>query len=379
MALVAALAILVALSGAHLRCLAWLAVVVAPAVAVLLVGLNSHGLTATGVPLPTRESAGAELLVLLAAALALMLAGAHRLIAFERRRELSGARAVRIARGLLAGVTVLVVAGILAVAVSHRGLTGTVSHAWSSFTATRTTSVTDPSRLLSADSENRWVWWKEAARAFADRPIQGWGAGSFAVVHLLYRRDTLAVQQPHSLPLQFLSETGLVGAALGLGSLALLLAAGVAAVRGRHPRSPGAVALLAVGTAFCVHALYDWDWDIPALTLPRSSRSGSWGRARSRMPWVPMIEAGRCAKARRCADVSRARARPPSPRARSASPRSRFPSPSPASPRPTPRRRSWRPRPARRPCLTGPWPMRGGPPAWIPCQTPGCGPPRRSP
>jgi hypothetical protein len=267
-ALVAAPAILVALSGAHLRCLAWLAVVVAPAVAVLLVGLNSHGLTATGVPLPTRESAGAELLVLLAAALALMLAGAHRLIAFERRRELSGARAVRIARGLLAGVTVLVVAGILAVAVSHRGLTGTVSHAWSSFTATRTTSVTDPSRLLSADSENRWVWWKEAARAFADRSIQGWGAGSFAVVHLLYRRDTLAVQQPHSLPLQFLSETGLVGAALGLGSLALLLAAGVAAVRGRHPRSPGAVALLAVGTAFCVHALYDWDWDIPAVTLP---------------------------------------------------------------------------------------------------------------
>jgi hypothetical protein len=91
-ALVAALAILVALSGAHLRCLAWLAVVVAPAVAVLLVGLNSHGLTATGVPLPTRESAGAELLVLLAAALALMLAGAHRLIALKRRRELSGAR-----------------------------------------------------------------------------------------------------------------------------------------------------------------------------------------------------------------------------------------------------------------------------------------------
>jgi hypothetical protein len=57
------------------------------------------------------------------------------------------------------------VAGVLAVAVSHRGLTGTVSHAWSSFTATRTTSVTDPSRLLSADSENRWVGVVEGGRA----------------------------------------------------------------------------------------------------------------------------------------------------------------------------------------------------------------------
>ncbi|HEX3689380.1 MAG TPA: O-antigen ligase family protein [Solirubrobacteraceae bacterium] len=269
LALVVAVAVLVALSGAWLRCLTWLAVTVAPAVGVLLVGLNSHSLTATRVALSTRETAGAELLVLLAAALALMLAGAHRLIVLEARREPSTAQARRIARGLLGGAAVLVVAAVLAVAVSHRGLTGTVSHAWSSFTATRATSVTDPSRLLSADSENRWVWWKEATRAFGDRPVQGWGAGSFAVVHLLYRRDTLAVQQPHSLPLQLLSETGLVGAGLGLGSLALLLAAGVVAVRRQDPPSAGAAAaLLGVGAAFCVHALYDWDWDIPAVTLP---------------------------------------------------------------------------------------------------------------
>ncbi len=269
LALVAALAILVALSGAHLRCLGWLAVVVAPALTVLLVGLNSHSLTATGVALSARETAGAELLVLIAACLCVMLAGAHRLIALERRGRVSAAQARRIGRGLLSAVAVAVVAAILAVAVSPRGLTGTVSHAWSGFTATRTTSVTNPSRLLSADSENRWVWWKEAARAFGDRPIQGWGAGSFAVVHLLYRRDTLTVQQPHSLPLQLLSETGLVGAGLGLGALALLLAAGVAAARRPGPRSAGAAAaLVAVGAAFCVHALYDWDWDIPAVTLP---------------------------------------------------------------------------------------------------------------
>jgi O-antigen ligase len=83
--------------------------------------------------------------------------------------------------------------------------------------------VYDPAQLVSADSENRWGWWKEAAGAISARPVQGWGAGSFGVTHLLYRRDTLSVQQPHSVPLQFLAETGIVGAVLGLGCLTLLL------------------------------------------------------------------------------------------------------------------------------------------------------------
>jgi hypothetical protein len=295
LALVAALAVLVAVSGVYLRCLAWLAVVVAAALPVLLVGLNSHPLTATGVPLSTRETAGAELLVVLAACLALMLVVGHRLIALRRRRGLSFAQRRRVARGLLGGGAAVIVAAILVVAISPRGLTGTVSHAWSRFTAPRTTSVTNPSRLLSADSENRWVWWKEAARAFGDRPIQGWGAGSFAIVHLRYRRDTLTVQQPHSLPLQLLSETGLIGAGLGLGSLALLLFAGVAAARRPDPHAAGATAaLLAVGIAFCVHALYDWDWDIPAVTLPALIALGVLGgsapspaaRRRDAPPWA---------------------------------------------------------------------------------------------
>jgi hypothetical protein len=283
LALVVALAVFSVSSGAYLRCLAWLGVVAAAALPVLVVGLNSHPLTATGVALPARETAGAQLLVLLGACLALMLAGAHRLIGLERRVRLGPGHARRAGRALLIAGAVAILAAILAVAVSPRGLTGTASHAWSSFTATRTTSVTNPSRLLSADSQNRWVWWSEATRAFGARPVQGWGAGSFPVVHLLYRRNTLTVQQPHSLPLQFLSETGLVGAALGLGALGLLLGAGVAATRRPGARSAGAsAALLAVGTAFCVHALYDWDWDIPAVTLPALIALGVLGSAGAR-------------------------------------------------------------------------------------------------
>jgi tetratricopeptide (TPR) repeat protein len=114
------------------------------------------------------------------------------------------------------------------------------------------------------------VWWKEAAGAFSDRPIGGWGAGSFSVVHLLYRRDTLSVQQPHSVPLQFLAETGVIGASLALGAGALLLAGGVGAVRRRTSERERllAAALLAGGVAYAVHELYDWDWNIPGVTIP---------------------------------------------------------------------------------------------------------------
>jgi O-Antigen ligase len=270
-ALVLGLALAVGLSGARLRSLMWLAMAVIATSPVLLVALNSHQLTATGIGLGTREVAGGELAAVLVACLLLLVLAGARVIELERRVAVPPERARRVARALAALASVLLVAAVLAVAFSTRGLGGTVSHAWSSFTATRATSVYDPGRLLSADSENRWVWWKEAAGAFSDRPLGGWGAGSFGVVHLLYRRDTLSVQQPHSVPLQFLAETGIVGAVFGLGALALLLLAGLRAVRrpaaGGGPARSLAVGLLAAAVAYAVHELYDWDWDIPALTI----------------------------------------------------------------------------------------------------------------
>jgi hypothetical protein len=270
LALVVALAVVTALGGARLRCLLWLGLACLASAPPVVVGLMSDQLTSTGVLLGTRERAGLELAALLAACLVLLVIGGRRVIGLERQVRISERGARRTGHALAGAAGAIAVVAVLAVALSGRGLGGTVSHAWDSFTATRATSVADPARLLSADSENRWVWWKEAAGAFSDRPLGGWGAGSFGVVHLLYRRDTLSVQQPHSVPLQFLAETGFVGAALALGGLALLLLAAITAVR-RRPTSTGrllAAGLAAGAAAFAVHELYDWDWDIPAVTLP---------------------------------------------------------------------------------------------------------------
>ena len=198
------------------------------AVPPLIAGLASHSLSSANVALGQRETAGAVLFLTLLVSSGLLIVGARRLQRVEAESSVGPERRRAIARSLVALVAVAIVLGLVAITFSSRGLTGTFSHAWHSFTTTRTTSTYDPERLLSASSENRWVWWKEAAGAFSDRPIAGWGAGSFGVVHLLYRRDRLSVSQPHSVPLQFLSETGLIGGVLAVLAFGLLLTVAVA-------------------------------------------------------------------------------------------------------------------------------------------------------
>jgi hypothetical protein len=270
LALAAALAVGIVCSGERLRSLIWLMLVALATVPPLLFGLESHALTTAGVSLGHRETAGGELALILAASLLVLVLVARRLLALEPRIEIGPERRPAVRRLVLALVALVAIGALATVSLSARGFTGTFSHAWNAFTSTKATSNTNPSRLLSADSENRWVWWKEAAGAFSDRPLGGWGAGSFGVVHLLYRRDTLTVQQPHSVPLQFLAETGIVGGLLAVGGFALLLASASASPR-RLPRGRErllAAALLAGGVAYAIHSLYDWDWDIPAVTLP---------------------------------------------------------------------------------------------------------------
>jgi hypothetical protein len=248
----------------------WIATAALGAVVPLILGLASHTLTTPNVSLSQREGTGLELLVVLIVFAAGLVVVGRRLQRLEREVTIGPARARAIGRGLVAAVSLMLVIAVLVVTFSDRGLTGTVSHAWHNFTATRGLSNTDPKRLLSADAGNRWVWWKEAVGAFSDRPIQGWGAGSFPVVHLLYRRNTLSVKQPHSVPLQYLAETGLIGAVLAIGAFVALLVAGARTVRGRPDSRERLVAAALFGAAlgYGVHACYDWDTDIPGVTLP---------------------------------------------------------------------------------------------------------------
>jgi O-antigen ligase/polysaccharide polymerase Wzy-like membrane protein len=112
-----------------------------------------------------------------------------------------------------------------------------------------------PGRLASASSSNRWRWWQEAWNAFTDHPANGTGAGTFELTDRIQRTSPLAVVEPHSTPLQFLTELGLVGFLL-YGALLVALA--------RRTFLP-----LGLAIAVCfLHSFVDIDWDYIAVQGP---------------------------------------------------------------------------------------------------------------
>ncbi|MDX6397060.1 MAG: hypothetical protein QOJ43_468 [Gaiellaceae bacterium] len=126
-----------------------------------------------------------------------------------------------------------------------------------------------PDRLGNLSSNNRLAWWGEAWDIFRARPLEGAGANTFAVARKRYRETASAVTQPHSVPLQLLAGTGLVGLLL----FAALATAGAAAAVGGLRRLEGAergaaVALAIVPALWLAHAVVDFDWDFVAVTGP---------------------------------------------------------------------------------------------------------------
>lgn len=236
----------------------------------LAVAFGRDGLTANGADLGLRIHDGRILGLAVALGAAALLAGGRALLRAEPRVSWSGERTRRIFRIAAVAAGILVVAGAVGLAQSQRGFGGTITEAVEDFTQVREDRQFDPVRLVSTNSGNRWSWWKEAAGAWSDRPLTGHGAGSFALLHLRYRHDTLPVTQAHSMPMQLLAETGIVGLVLAYGAILALLAAAIARTRATESaRERGvAVALLAAAAAWLVHGLYDWDFSIPAVTAP---------------------------------------------------------------------------------------------------------------
>jgi hypothetical protein len=273
-ALIIALAVATGLAHARARCVVLSVATVVAAVPALAFALTSHALTTDGLPLAQRTGDGLILGGLMLVSCAALLLGAWRLDGVRVRMPLGASR--RLGRALALAAAVLLVVAMVGLGVSDRGLGGTVSAQVNMLTQVREQRLTDPNRLLSTNAGNRWVWWKEAVDAWSDKPVVGWGAGSFPVLHLEYRRNQLAVLQPHSVPLQFLAETGLVGAILALGGLLVLLVVGVRRVVALTPGlTRGLAAAVAAATiAWAVHGLVDWDWDIPGVTLPAMALLG---------------------------------------------------------------------------------------------------------
>jgi tetratricopeptide (TPR) repeat protein len=123
--------------------------------------------------------------------------------------------------------------------------------------------------LTNLSSSSRWNWWQEAWKAWRAHPVLGTGAGTFDLTHRKLRVDGTVATEPHNLPLQFLSETGIFGFILFLGIALAGAGALVETLRRLEGEDRLAAAALVVGLfAYVVHGVVDFDWDFIAVTAP---------------------------------------------------------------------------------------------------------------
>jgi tetratricopeptide (TPR) repeat protein len=150
----------------------------------------------------------------------------------------------------------------------------------------------DPDRFKSFSANNRLAWWGEAWDVFAAEPLLGAGADSFEVARKRYRDNASRVTQPHSVPLQILAGTGIVGLALFAALVAAAAAAGAGAVRRLDGGDRHAAAALAVALAlWLLHALVDYDWSFVAVTGPAFFAAGALAAAGTSPRPVPRLAA----------------------------------------------------------------------------------------
>jgi O-antigen ligase/Flp pilus assembly protein TadD len=246
-------------------------------------------LTTDSATLAARIYAGHQLGVLLAAMLlALLIAGLA--VGFLGGRHPPSPLLRRRAGTLLLSLPVIAViafGGLLAV--SHRGLFGSVSHGVHSLTDPDAAVPANGPGRLTAIGSARARYWKEALEVFKAHPLLGSGAEGYATARLRYRTAPIKVQQAHGYVVQTLADLGLVGLLL---TLALLAAWMVAAGRATHPfnrrwsawrwrRWPhadragapgvytaervGLLTMLCLVATFGVHSFVDWTWYVPGL------------------------------------------------------------------------------------------------------------------
>ncbi|HET6944394.1 MAG TPA: O-antigen ligase family protein [Gaiellaceae bacterium] len=220
--------------------------------AVFGVALALPGITSDGQSRVTRAHDGwiFALVVLAGAAVA---ATAARLL---RDREITRERRVRVERVAGVAALLLAVAG-LAVSIAYAG------RIWSEFTNPANTQVVNTQTRFGSAKSNRWTWWEEAWHAFTRHPGGGTGAGTFELTNQMLRHSPVVVDEPHNTPLQFLSETGIVGLLLYLG-----VAAGALWGAWRARRDPAGLALGIAVAVFFVHGIVDKDWNYVATCGP---------------------------------------------------------------------------------------------------------------
>jgi O-antigen ligase len=277
-----------ALAAAVIAATLWLAIVplrlrslpllALPALGVVPIAswaLSKDAFTGVLEPLSSREAVAGDfgLMVLVLCA---VLLGAGLALEGVRARRTPSLRS-RCRAGVAVGglACALALAGLATLAVSERGLLGTVSDRVGELTNENASTPGGAARLGSASS-SRSAYWRSAGQIFEERPLLGRGANSFGLAHLRYRKDGLAAQHAHGFLAQTLADLGLIGVALAIALAAAWLTAAARAtglVPGRRRRPEWTherTALVAVALSaftFGLHSAIDWTWFVPGPAI----------------------------------------------------------------------------------------------------------------
>jgi tetratricopeptide (TPR) repeat protein len=259
-------------------------VVVLCATAPVVIAINGSSLVSIGDALPEHARSGVIALGALAASclVAGLLAWA---VAALGERIPQGVRRAT-GRGCAAAIALVMVAGVGA-GLAGAGPVATLDDRFEAFRQyapnARDEAVSLSDRLASSAGSGRWQNWSVAAAQLRDAPLTGDGAASFAVEWDQARTVPLDVTNAHSLYLEIVGETGVIGLVL---ILVPLVCAGVAVGRLRRGGDAAAAGMAAAaGSAaltLWLHAAGDWDWQLPAVMLPAVVVTGALvGRAPS--------------------------------------------------------------------------------------------------
>ncbi len=263
--------------------------------AVVAWDFSRHALSAESVPLAERAQAGHQLGALVVAMIVVLtIVGVT--IGFATARRAPSLLARRRAGALLLALLLLVLilfAGALAH--SHRGFTGSISHAVSALTNPNAKQPPNTAARLTAVASVRARYWKEALQVFEAHPALGTGAEGYWTAHLRYETETLEVRHAHGFIVQTLADLGLAGLLIALALLLTWMAAagrpthlfnrrwtrwrawreipsgerpGWRALRERAltrytPERIGMLCMLCLVVVFGAHSLIDWTWYVP--------------------------------------------------------------------------------------------------------------------
>ncbi|HEY7961556.1 MAG TPA: O-antigen ligase family protein [Solirubrobacteraceae bacterium] len=272
---------------------------------------STHALSAEGVALGERASAGHRLGALVVAML-LMLALAGVAIGFMTGRRAPSPVARRRAGAILLALIAVGAVGFAgALAHSHRGFTGSVSHAVDALTNPNAKPPANTAGRLTAVASVRARYWKEALQVFNAHKALGAGALGYHTARKRYRTVTIDVQHAHGFVVQTLADLGIVGL---LAALALLACWMAAAGRPTHPLNRqwtgwrelrartlprwrrvsapysaeriGLLTMLCVVVVFGVHSFVDWTWYVPGNACVALLLAG-WLAGRGPLPAGP--------------------------------------------------------------------------------------------